>query len=59
VKQKCGIPDFQEDVGYTLMSDGKRELNIVHRIYGPKARHYHLLIFEGGTLIKISDFRKE
>ena len=58
VTQKCGAPDFQEDVGYTLTSDGKRELRIEHWIYGPKGGRYHLLIFEGGFLKKIGQASK-
>jgi hypothetical protein len=56
VLQKCGTPNWQEEVGYTLTSDGKRELKIEHWIYGPKGGRYHLLVFEGGILTKISDF---
>ena len=59
VLQKCGTPKSQEVVGYTLTRDRKREFKIQHWIYGPKDGRYHLLIFEGGFLKKISDFREK
>jgi hypothetical protein len=57
VMQKCGTPNSQDDVGYTITRDGKRELKIEHWIYGPKGGLYHLLVFEGGILKDISNFR--
>ena len=59
VLQKCGTPNSQEDVGYTLTNDSRRELKVQHWIYGSRDGLYRLLVFEGGFLKKISDFREK
>jgi hypothetical protein len=58
VLQKCGAPISQEVVGYTLSRDRKRELKMEHWVYGPTGGLYYVLVFEGGILKKIFDFRQ-
>ena len=57
VLKTCGDPVSKEVTGYTLTKDGKRELKMEHWVYGPKDGYYYILIFEGGVLRKITDFR--
>ena len=57
VSGKCGPPISKEVVGYTLSKNRKRELKMEHWVYGPKAGVYHVLVFEGGILTKVFDFR--
>jgi hypothetical protein len=57
VLKTCGAPISKEIIGYTLTRDGKRELKMEHWVYGPWDGYYYILIFEGGILKKITDFR--
>lgn len=57
VLKTCGAPVSKEVVGYTLTRDGKRELKMEHWVYGPINGYYYILIFEGGFLKEVNDFR--
>ena len=57
VLKTCGAPVSREVIGYTLTKNGKRELKMEHWVYGPKDGYFYILIFEGGVLTRITDFR--
>jgi hypothetical protein len=55
---KCGEPTSYEIIGYTVTSDGERELKIEQLIYGPWAGYYYLIEIEGGRVEEIDSFKE-
>ena len=64
VRKKCGKPDDQKVIGYTLKgvrhhgSKHEREYLIERWIYGPKRGFYHEIIFEAGRVVRINQIKE-
>jgi len=59
VINKCGEPNLQEVVGYTINKYQKRELIIEHLVFGPWNKNYYVLTFIGGKLSKIEAVKEK
>lgn len=57
VLRSCGELISKEVVGFTLSADRTREKKVGNWVYGPEGGFYHILVFEGGILTKITSFR--
>lgn len=53
VEDKCGLPLYREQVGYTLGASERRELRIEEWVYGPTNGVHSILTFEGNRLTRI------
>lgn len=58
VKKYCGTPMARENVGYRLAPGGAREYAIERWVYGPRAGHYTVLVFEAGRLVSLESVRR-
>ena len=64
VKDKCGEPNSQEVIGYTLKGSRhrhafrEREYVIEQWIYGPRRGFYQEIIFEAGRVHRINQIKE-
>jgi len=64
VRKKCGKPDDQKVIGYTLKGirhhaiKREREYVIERWVYGPKRGFYHEVIFEAGRVVRINQIKE-
>ncbi len=64
VREKCGEPDHQKVIGYTLK--GRRHYHLVREreyaieqwVYGPRRGYYQEVIFEAGRVVRINQIRQ-
>ncbi len=57
VRQKCGEPVEQDQIGYTTGFYNNRELKLEEWVYGPTNGMLYILTFEGNRLIEIETRR--
>lgn len=58
VWRKCGEPHFVDEVGETLTPDGRTVVKIVEWVYATPYGVDHVLVFEGGELVRERSVRR-